>query len=150
RHRSFPSWTWRSNRTKVTRCRHSFRGVGSATLIQRRTNMPFSWLWAKVRQRRWLSPELQHAGMIFRLERYGVRCGRVLAFGQCQQRPWQWESFILLQDCGHHRSLRQWMTEHAKVRWTAERKQRWRLLRELGAFIRRLHQAHCYLGLDFD
>jgi len=92
-----------------------------------------------------LSPELAQVGIIFRLERYGLRCARVLAFGQSQTRPWQYESFILVQDRLHGITPSRWLATQAKSRWTAERKQRWKLLREAGAMLQRMHQAHCYL-----
>lgn len=148
RHESFPSWNLRKSGTQVIRCQHSFRGLGAATLVQRRTTNPLAWLWANLQRRRWTSPELEQAGMIFRLERYGVRCGRVLAFGQCQHRPWQHESFLLLQDCSHKKTLFEWTADHGEVRWTAQRKQRWRLLREAGTMLRQMHMAHCYLLPD--
>lgn len=150
RQRPFSDGSWGARGSKVTCCRHSFRGVGAALLIQRRTGSPFLWLWAKLRRWRWVSPELEQAGVIFRLERYGVRCARLLAFGQSQFRPWQQESFLLIQDSGLRLPLRQWMEEHAEVCWTAQRKQRWRLLRELGTLLRGMHQAHCYLPADSD
>ncbi len=145
RRRPFADWSWGVGGSRVICCRHSFRRVGPTLLFQRRAAMPFRWLWAKLRGRRLLSPELEQVGIIFRLERYGLRCARVLAFGQSQTRPWQYESFILVQDRLHGITPSRWLATQAKSRWTAERKQRWKLLREAGAMLQRMHQAHCYL-----
>jgi hypothetical protein len=141
----FSNWSLGLRGSQVTCCRHSFRGVGPTILTQRRACLPFRWLLAKLRGRRLLSPELEQAGIIFRLERYGVRCARLLAFGQSQNRPWRYESFILVQDRIHGITPSQWMAAHSDIRWTAERKQRWKLLRAAGAMLQCMHQAHCYL-----
>jgi hypothetical protein len=145
RRRPLSNWTLGLGRSRATCCRHTFRGVGPTILIQRRASMPFRWLWAKLRGRRLLSPELEQAGIIFRLERYGLRCARVLAFGQSQNRPWRCESFILVQDRIHEIKASRWMAAHSEIRWTAERKQGWKLLRAAGSMLQRMHQAHCYL-----
>jgi tRNA A-37 threonylcarbamoyl transferase component Bud32 len=133
-------------RSQVTQCRHSFRGVGATSLVQRRASSPIQWLWAKLRGRRLLSPEIELAGITFRLERYGVRCARVLAFGQSQDRVWQYHSFLLVQDRSQQRTISQWFLDLAEIHWTAQRKQRWRLLREAGALLGRVHRAHCYFS----
>src|SRR5438552_3624127 len=82
---------------RVTRCQYSFPGIGPASLVQRRASCLWGWLWSLIRRRRLTSPELEQAGVVFRLERYGVRTPRVLAFGQNLRRPWQMESFLLLE-----------------------------------------------------
>jgi len=130
---------------RVTRCQYSFRGIGPASLVQRRASRPWGWLWSWIRRRRLTSPELEHAGVVFRLERYGVRTPRILAFGQSLRRPWQMESFLLLEDQSGGISLAQWLADHADGQWTAELKQRWRLLRQTGTLLRRMHDACCYL-----
>jgi hypothetical protein len=101
-------------------------------------------LWAILRGRRFASPELEQAGIIFRLERYGVRCARILAFGQTRYRPWNYQSFVLVQDRkGMAPDL--WLAEQANCPWTAKQKQRRRLLRGAGTLLRQMHQAQCYL-----
>jgi len=96
------------------------------------------------------SPELAQAGVIFRLQRYGVRTAEVLAFGQSLGRPWQLESFLLLRDHSVGIALAQWLTDHADAQWTAEAKRRWRILREAGTLLRRIHDACCYLPARLD
>ncbi len=91
------------------------------------------------------SPELEQAGVVFRLERYGVRTPRVLAFGQSLRRPWQMESFLLLEDQSGAISLAQWLADHADGQWTAQLKRRRRVLRQAGTTLRRMHDACCYL-----
>jgi hypothetical protein len=155
-HRSFPSAVVSvlsfGNKVgaKVSRCRYSFRGIGPATLVQRRASQPWHWLWSKVRRRRWTAPELEQAGVIFRLQRYGVRAAQVLAFGQSLCRPWQMESFLLLEDRTGQVSLGQWLANHAEGRWTAEIKQRREILRQAGLLLRRMHDACCYLPVCLD
>jgi Lipopolysaccharide kinase (Kdo/WaaP) family len=129
----------------VTRCQYSFRGIGATRLVQRRASRPWGWIWSRIRGRRLSSPELEQAGIIFRLERHGVRTARVLAFGQRLRRPWQIESFLLVLDQSGQISLEQWLADQADNRWTAELKQRWRLLRQAGTVLRRMHEACCYL-----
>jgi tRNA A-37 threonylcarbamoyl transferase component Bud32 len=60
-------------------------------LVRRRRSQPLAWLWAKLRQRPLVSPELCRAGLLFR---HDAR-PRLLAFGQRRPRPWRTESFLL-------------------------------------------------------
>jgi hypothetical protein len=145
RRRPLQSWTWRLSESQVDCCRYAFRGIGKVLLIRHQARRPFHWLWAKVCRHRLVSPELEQAGIIFRLERYGVPCARVLAFGQTQFRFWQFQSFLLVQDRTHGMTPSQWMAEHKDTHWTAQRKQRWRLIRDVGSMLRQMHQAQCYL-----
>jgi tRNA A-37 threonylcarbamoyl transferase component Bud32 len=135
---------------RVTHCQYNFRGIGAASLVQRRASHPWRWLWSWIRGRRLTSPELEQAGIIFRLERYGVRTVQVLAFGQSLRRPWQVESFLLLQDQVEGISPERWLAEQANGYWTAELKRRWRTLRQLGTTLRRIHEACCYLPDPFE
>jgi tRNA A-37 threonylcarbamoyl transferase component Bud32 len=121
-------------------------GGWRARLVRRRTSSWLSWLWARICGSRVTSPEIENAGLLFRLERYGVRIPRLLAFGQRQDSPWQSESFLLTEEtpCGH--DLVSWLRSHVEQPWSAERKQRRHVVREAGALYRRLHAAHCYVG----
>ena len=103
-----------------------------------------------IRGRRLTSPELEQAGVVFRLERYGVRTARVLAFGQNLRRPWQIESYLLLEDQSGAISLAQWLADHADGQWTAQLKRRRRVLRQAGTTLRRMHDACCYLPERLD
>jgi hypothetical protein len=108
-----------------------------------------SWLWTKLRGRRFTSPELEQAGIIFRLERHGVPSARLLAFGQTQFGRWQYESFVLIED-RKGTSLGQWLAALKEDRWTAQRKTRWAFLRRAGTLLRQMHQAQCYLSNQSD
>jgi hypothetical protein len=79
-----------------------------------------------------------------------VRTPRVLAFGQNLRRPWQMESFLLLEDQSGGISLAQWLGDNANGHWTAELKRRWRVLRQAGTMLRRMHDACCYLPERLD
>jgi serine/threonine protein kinase len=156
RRHPFPSaldpqiWARNGSDGHVTRCRYSFRATGAAILVQRRASRPWQWLWSRVRGRRLTSPELDQAGIIFRLQRYCVRTVEVLAFGQSLGHPWQLESFLLLRDHSTGISLAEWLTGHADSRWSAEAKQRRRIIREAGTLLRRMHEACCYLPARLD
>src|SRR5262249_44639416 len=145
RRRPWPFLMLPFSRSEATR-RHSFRGVGATILIQSRASMPIPWLWARLRGKRLVSPDVDLAGITFRLERYGVRCARVLAFGQLQYAVWQYQSFLLRNDRSHEKTIDQWLMDLTDIHWSAERKQRWRLLREVGALLCRSHRAHCYFS----
>jgi hypothetical protein len=108
-----------------------------------------SWLWTKFRGRRFTSPELEQAGIIFRLERHGVRTARLLAFGQTNYSPWQYESFVLIED-RKGISPEQWLAAQKEDRWTAQRKARWAFLRRAGTLLRQMHRAQCYLSDQSD
>jgi hypothetical protein len=117
-----------------------------ATLIRRRRSQPLRWLWAWLRCRPLTSPEVQQAAMLFRLERYGVPAPRLLAFGERHVRPWRTESFLLTEATAEATDLRQRLADHlGRGVWTAEREQRWRLLRQAAATLRGMHEAQCYL-----
>jgi hypothetical protein len=143
-------WTRNGSDGHATRCRYSFRGIGKTVLVQRLASRPWQWLWSCLRRRRLTSPELEQAGIIFRLQRYGVRTADVLAFGQSLGRPWQLESFLLLRDHSAGLSLAEWLTAHADTHWTSEMKQRRRIIREAGTLLRRTHDACCFFPAQLD
>jgi hypothetical protein len=55
------------------------------------------------------------------------------------------ESFLLLEDQSGSISLGQWLANHVDKLWTAELKERRRILRQAGTILRRMHEACCYL-----
>jgi tRNA A-37 threonylcarbamoyl transferase component Bud32 len=118
-------------------------GTRSAALVRRETIQPFRWLWSRLRGKPLLSAEVQQAGTLFRLERYGIGAPRLLAFGQQTFRPWQVRSLLLMEKPAGDDPLEQWL------RW-APAAQRRRLLRQAGDLLRRLHAAACYLPAQFD
>ncbi len=110
--------------------------------VRRRSNGFWTWLTSKLRCRRFGSPELEQAAAIFRLERHGITCPRLLAVGQRCRRPWQIESFLLTEPVANVTPLCQWLAERG-VRPVAHRRC---VLRQTGALLRRLHEAG--YGLD--
>lgn len=118
-------------------------GSAKAMLIRRSSDEMVRWLWSRLRRRHMTSPEVRQAGLLFRLQRYGVPTPRLLAFGQRHPLPWRTESFLLT-DVPRSLALAEWLKE--RPRWTAERKERWRVLRAAGDLVRRIHDASC-LGL---
>jgi tRNA A-37 threonylcarbamoyl transferase component Bud32 len=144
-----PVWlrlTPRSHRRGVTDIVLS--GTRQAALVRGEANQPFRWLWGRLRGKPLLSPEVQQAGTLFRLERYGIRAPRLLAFGQQARRPWQVHSLLLMEKPGEGISLAEWL------RWASDcrrdQAQRRHLLRKAGDLLRRLHAAACYLPEGFD
>jgi tRNA A-37 threonylcarbamoyl transferase component Bud32 len=110
-----------------------------AALVRRHVSRPLRWLWGRLRGKPLLSAEVEHAGTLFRLERYGVRAPRLLAFGQRSPRPWRTESLLLTE------VLADSVPPGAGLARQPSRERR-RLLREAGALVRRMHEAACYLG----
>lgn len=81
--------------------------------------------------RRVVAPTVRDAGLIFRLERFGVRVPRLLAFGG---RP-DGAGFLLTRPMPDTVPLGTWLeTAHER---------RPRILRQIGRLIRRLHDAGC-------
>jgi hypothetical protein len=112
-------------------------------LTRRRSSRFFAWLLTWFGAKPLVAPEVRHAGLLFRLQRYGVRTARLLAFGQRSSRPWKFESFLLTESSGGSRGL---LKELGDFR--AARRKRTTLLRDAGATLQRLHSAGCFLRDD--
>ncbi len=111
-------------------------------LMRRHSKRPLARLWAWLRRERLGSPELEAAAIIFRLERFGLLGPRLLAVGQRHQFPWSTGSFLLMQLPRKTISLFEWLKGRSgRPGWTAERKQRWRVLRETASVLRTIHDA---------
>jgi tRNA A-37 threonylcarbamoyl transferase component Bud32 len=111
-------------------------------LMRRHCKRPLARLWAWVRRCRLGSPELNTAAIIFRLERFGLSGPRLLAVGQRHQFPWSTSSFSLVQLPPKTTSLLEWLKGRSgRPGWTAERKQRWRVLRETASVLRTINDA---------
>ena len=124
----------------VAQVRHSrvpVPGPGWALLVRRSAARPWRWLWARVRGRRLVSPELEQAGILFLLQRHGVTTPTLLAVGQRPARLWRMHSFLLTQPL-QATGLRAWLAERP-----ARRRQ---VLRAAGDVLRRMHEAGCYLA----
>jgi tRNA A-37 threonylcarbamoyl transferase component Bud32 len=128
-------------------CRQSCPRPGGrdGALVQRICHRPWQWFCDWVRGRRFTTPELRQAALLFRLERYGVRVPRLLAVGQRHLRPWWTESFLLTEQQSGV-DLLAWLDLYRpEDAFTAEHKRVRRVLREAGQLLRRLHDARCYL-----
>jgi hypothetical protein len=123
---------------KVARVRVPVPGPGWAVLVRRSACRPWRWLAALLRGRPLTSPELEQAGTLYLLQRYGITPPTVLAVGQRHVRPWQMQSFLLTQPPRAAAGLFTWLAGG-----NAGRSQ---VLRDAGDVLRRLHEACCYLA----
>jgi tRNA A-37 threonylcarbamoyl transferase component Bud32 len=122
----------------VARVRVGLPGGGEGLLLRRRAFRPLGGLWDWLGRPQPRSPEQRQAGLLFRLQRYGLRTSRLLAVGQ-RQRGAHLESFLLLEPLAHTVPLAAWLE-------TAPAGDRRLLFRECCVMLRRLHEAHCYLA----
>jgi hypothetical protein len=122
-------------------------GGGLATLVRRWVNRPFCQFWDWLWHRPLTSPEIRQAGLIFRLQRYGIATPRLLAVGQRRSFPGPIASFLLTEHVPGSIPLTTWLT-------TATCQQRRWGLRAAARMLRRLHSAGCALrarpGNDLD
>jgi len=117
-------------------------GARPAVLVRQRISRPFAWLWAWLHGKRLVSAEVEQASTLFRLERYGIPTPRLLAFGQRCSRPWQMDSLLLTEVCAGAVSL------ETELDGESNSGRRWRLVREAGEVLRRLHAAACYFPVN--
>jgi tRNA A-37 threonylcarbamoyl transferase component Bud32 len=122
----------------VAQVRVELPGGGAGLLLRRRAFRPLGRLWNWLGRRTPRSPELRQAGLLFRLQRYGLRTPRLLAVGQ-RQRAAHLDSFLLLEPLSDTVPLAAWLK-------TAPAGDRRLLFRECCVMLRRLHEAHCYLA----
>jgi tRNA A-37 threonylcarbamoyl transferase component Bud32 len=127
--------------TSLDRLSVSLTAHRAGCLVRRRETRRWRWLWDWLRAKRPTTPELEQAGTLFRLERYGIALPRVLAMGQRHERPWHAESFLLTETEPGQIDLTDWLAD----RQAAGPVQRRQALRQAGALLRRLHQAGYYL-----
>ncbi|HLJ91802.1 MAG TPA: lipopolysaccharide kinase InaA family protein [Gemmataceae bacterium] len=124
-----------------TRTRVDLPTGRSALLIRRRRSSFLGYHWSLIRRQRPTSPELLRAGQILRLERYGIRTWKLLAFGQ---RAGVWpaiDSFLLIEPPLPAVPLGEWL-----ARPTVEPVSFRHMIREAAALLRRLHDLHYDLG----
>jgi tRNA A-37 threonylcarbamoyl transferase component Bud32 len=121
----------------------------SAVLVRRRTNRLVRGCWAWLCRRPLTSPETRRAGILFRLQRFGIPAPRVLAFGQQRVVPWRTESFLLTESPARLLDLSAWLAEPFAAGGPSIR-ERGRALREAAELLRRLHEADCYLEARAD
>jgi hypothetical protein len=114
-------------------------GSGLAHLVTRSVSRPWQWLWAWLRRRPLVAPELESMHLLFRLQRYGVVLPRLLAAGQKSSRPWQTQSFLLTEPLPEAVPLPKFLldADPATCRQT---------VRQAARVLRQIHQATCYLN----
>jgi hypothetical protein len=85
---------------------------------------------------------LRQAGLLFRLQRYGVSTPRLLAVGQRWTAPGYLTSFLLIEPVRDATPLTAWLAQSTPPPTPAE----CRLVLHQGLeLLRRLHEAGCYL-----
>jgi hypothetical protein len=118
-----------------------------ADLFLRTVRRPFAAFWSWLRGSRPTSPEIRQAGLIFRLQRFGVRTPRLLAVGQRPSVLGRAPSFLLTQKKSNSVPLGDWLQAMTNCPlFTVELKRRWHVIRATGDAIRRLHEAGCRLA----
>src|SRR5262249_60504534 len=110
-------------------------------LIQGRSQHVFRSIWKRLCGKTLVSAELRKAPLHFRLQRYGIRNPKLLAFGQREISYGTVESFVLTELLSDTTSVADW--HGANV--TGARRRRW-LIRELAGCLRQLHRANCFLA----
>jgi tRNA A-37 threonylcarbamoyl transferase component Bud32 len=115
-------------------------GGRKGLLIRRHESRPLAWLRGWLRGRRLVSRGLEQAGLLFRLQRYGVVTPRLLAVGQRHPRPWQADSLLLIEPVRNAVPLVAWLAEQG------EGEPRRLVLRRAAEVLRRIHEAGCSWG----
>lgn len=112
-------------------------------MLVRRGNWTLANLWT------WLcgwparSPELRQAALLFRLQRYGIRGPRLLAFGQRRVSPGRLQSFLLAEMPRKTTGFVEWLMRPPSGK--AELSERRCLIRQAATLLKNLHEASCYL-----
>jgi tRNA A-37 threonylcarbamoyl transferase component Bud32 len=116
-------------------------------LIRRRARHLLKSAWSWCRGRRVTSPELLLSGLLFRLERAGVVTPRLLAFGQRTRGMAVTESFILTEPVANTVGIGDWLrAEYFRNESPEQLFAFRRSIRRLGAFMAKLHDAHCHFS----
>jgi tRNA A-37 threonylcarbamoyl transferase component Bud32 len=120
-------------------------GGGQGLLVRRRVQQPLRWFWAWLRRRPLTSPELEQAGTLFRLQRYGIEAPRLLAVGQRRGAQGRTESFLLTEPPTDTVCLTTWWDDSSHPL-----RDRWSVIRQTAVVLRRMHEAACYCNSGFD
>jgi tRNA A-37 threonylcarbamoyl transferase component Bud32 len=121
-------------------------GAGySATLTCRQENRPISWLKDQLLGRKWTSPEVRQAGLLFRLQRLGILTPRLLAFGQTNRALGTVNSFILTESPKNQAPPSLCPTPHASSIIEQLHLRDYRaLIRKTAVLLKRMHDAGCH------
>lgn len=109
-------------------------GHPSWKLVRRWASRPWRWLASWWRRPFFPAPEFEQAAAIIRLERYGIETPRLLALGHRSVRFWQTYSFLLTESPASAVPLLRYLDG-------ATLSDRYRVLREAGRLLRRVHEA---------
>lgn len=113
----------------------------TANLVCRRVDRPQSALARFLRRQPPPSPELDQVGLLYRLQRYGIGTPKLLAFGQ-RTLPDRTDSFLLTEPLANSVGLLDWLADRpSQPLRPAERRRRWRLIREAAAVLQTIHAA---------
>lgn len=151
-----PSWlrldpAHGSTRPRFHQTTISLPGSVRGVLTHRRCRDVVGWLTSWVRPRQRTSPELEQAVTLFRLQRFGVRTPRLLAFGQRRSRLGVTDSFLLTEALTEAMPLADWLDgENRTGLPPCTRRLRWQVLRATGRLVRQVHDAGCRLGYLLD
>jgi hypothetical protein len=130
-----PDWVLSASREPARRPRQEcHEWQGRSVILRQSPPVPSLRRWlARLRGRRVTSSPLRQAGLVFRLERFGVSGPRLLAFGQ---RP-DGAGFVLLQPPAETIPLADWLgLPHPR---------RAEVLHQAGTLLRQVHEADCRL-----
>jgi hypothetical protein len=129
-----------ANRTRIE---VPLPGNGTGILVRRRAHQPWWWLYLLLGIKALPSPEMRQAGILFRLQRYGIATPRLLGVGQHHPRPSQTESLLLIEKHTDTMPLATWLNDPSLR--AEEPALHWWILREMADLLRHMHEACCYL-----
>jgi heptose I phosphotransferase len=116
------------------------------TLLVRRNEHPRK-TWTRSRRNSG-SPEHRQASLLLRLERHGIAAPQVLALSRRQAADGRVESILLTEPFADTCSLEAWIARRTRQRHKPNNlPSLWSVLRQTGAFLKRLHEASCYLDM---
>lgn len=112
-------------------------------LTRRQQHRPLSLLLATLLGRKRTAPEVRHAGLIFRLQRFGIATPKLLAFGQSLSFPGRLNSFLLTEPNRDAIPFFQAIREHTPTTregWSAGSHA---LIYDAAQFLWRIHDSGC-------
>jgi hypothetical protein len=115
----------------------------AVVLSRRQESRPLSLFLTRLLGRRWTSPEVRQAGLIFRLQRFGIKTPRLLAFGQAQRFPGKLRSFLLTEPDRDAISFSQKIREHTPSANQNRLVDCRALICEAGRLLGQIHESGC-------
>ncbi len=141
-------WVYRETDLSEQRTRTSVTTQqGDRRLTVRSASTIFSPGVRHLFEKPYRAPEVNQAGLLFRLQKQCLTTPRLLAFGQKQLRLNRWSSFLLTEVCPNTKSLQSWLkTDSLDAAMPLQLRERWQLFHEMGKTLRQIHDAGCRLG----